>query len=74
MPTMRGNFQSHNHLITHLESFHVEREQIQRDHLFPLKCPNCPKWIYTDDDNESHYDDFEEFGQCDIRERTQLQN
>ena len=67
-------FQSHNHLITHVESIHVEREKIQRDHLFPLKCPNCPKWIYTDDDNESHYDDFEEFGQCEMRKRTQLQN
>ena len=66
-------YKSHKDLINHVESIHVEREKIQRDHLFPLKCPNCPKWIYTDDDNESHYDDFEEFGQCETRKRTMLQ-
>ena len=68
---------SHNLLIEHVENIHVQKEKIQRDHLFPLKCPNCPKWIYTDDDNESYYDDFKEFGQCEIRKRkkiTMLQN
>ena len=29
-------------------------------YLFPKNCPN---WIYFDEQNEEHYDDFEEFGQ-----------
>ena len=60
---------THNLLIDHVQKLHVEKVKIQRDHLLPLKCPNCPKWIYTDNDNESHYDDFEEFGQCEIRKK-----
>ena len=64
---------THNMLINHVQKLHVEKEKIQRDHLFPLKCPNCPKWIYTDDDNESHYDDFEEFGQCETRKKNSLE-
>ena len=27
----------------------------------------------NNDDNESHYDDFEEFGQCEVKNRTMLQ-
>ena len=31
-----------------------------------ISCPNCPKCIYFANDNESHYDDFEEC-QCNFR-------
>ena len=60
---------SHEHLISHVENLHVQQEKIQRDHLFPQKCPNCPKWIYADSEMESHYDDFEEFGECEAQKR-----
>lgn len=60
---------THELLVSHVETIHVEQEQIQRDYLFPQKCPNCPKWIYADSENESHYDDFEEFGQCEAQQR-----
>jgi hypothetical protein len=63
---------THSLLIDHVQKIHVENEKIQRDHLFSLKCPNCPKWIYTDDDNKSHYDDFKEFGQCETRKNNAL--
>ena len=42
-----------------------------RDHLFPEKCPNCPGWIYSDNENEDHYDDFDEYGQCNYRKLQQ---
>ena len=58
---------SHGNLINHVEKIHVHNEGQNRDHLFPQKCPNCPKWIYHDDENEEHYDDFEEFGRCEAR-------
>ena len=45
------------------------RKKIQRDHLFPQKCPNCPKWIYADCEMESHYDDFDEYGQCEAQKK-----
>ena len=61
------NMESHDALIDHVETLHVIKENMNRDHLFPQKCPNCPKWIYCDDQNESHYDDFDEFGQCEYR-------
>ena len=54
-------------MITHVENDHVGKEKIKRDYLFPQKCPHCPKWIYCDNENERHYDDFEEFGQCEVR-------
>ena len=60
---------SHEKLISHVESIHVQQEQIQRDHLFPQKCPNCPKWIYADCEMESHYDDFDEYGQCEAQKK-----
>ena len=58
---------THDLLIDHVETIHVEKERMLRDHLFPQKCPNCPGWIYCDDENEDHYDDFEEYGQCGYR-------
>ena len=54
-------------MITHVENDHVGKEKMKRDYLFPQKCPHCPKWIYCDNENERHYDDFEEFGQCEVR-------
>ena len=60
---------SHDMLIKHVENIHVEKESKRRDYLFPQKCPNCPKWIYCDNENESHYDDYEEFGQCEVRRK-----
>lgn len=36
---------TNNLFLEHAESIHVEEEKIHRDHLFPLKCPNCPMWI-----------------------------
>ena len=41
---------SHSNLINHIEKIHVHNEGKNRDHLFPQKCPNCPKWIYHDDE------------------------
>ena len=61
------NLKSHITLINHVENVHVENEGKRRDYLFPQKCPNCPKWIYCDEENEEHYDDFEEFGRCEAR-------
>ena len=58
---------SHTTLLNHVENVHVENEGKRRDYLFPQKCPNCPKWIYCDEENEEHYDDFEEFGRCEAR-------
>ena len=60
----------HDSLIEHVEIVHVTNGKMHRDHLFPQKCPNCPKWIYCDEENESHYDDFEEYGRCEYRKTT----
>ena len=60
----------HDSLIKHVENIHVTNGKMQRDHLFPQKCPNCPKWIYCDEENESHYDDFEEYGRWEYRKTT----
>ena len=62
---------THDQLIDHVEKVHVIKESMHRDHLFPQKCPNCPGWIYTDDENEDHYDDFDEYGQCEYRKQNQ---
>ena len=56
----------------HVESIHLETENMRRDYLFSQKFPNCPKWIYCDEENEMHYDDFEEFGQCEVRQIARL--
>jgi hypothetical protein len=48
--------QFHNRSI---EKVHVQEENIPRDYLFPTKCPHCPKWIYLENEMESHYDDFD---------------
>ena len=58
---------THDNLINHVETLHVRNESKIRDHLFPQKCPNCPKWIYCDSENERHYDDFEEYGVCEYK-------
>ena len=58
---------THDLLIDHVETIHVIKESMHRDHIFPQKCPNCPGWIYSDDENKDHYDDFEEYGQCGYR-------
>ena len=62
---------THDQLIEHVENIHVGKESMPRDHLFPEKCPNCPGWIYSDTENEEHYDDFEEYGQCNFRKLQQ---
>ena len=56
-------------LKSHVKLLHVKKENIQRDHLFPQKCANCPKWIYADSEMESHYNDFEECGKCKAQKR-----
>ena len=61
------DLKTHDALIDHVETIHVIKDGMNRDHLFPQKCPNCPKWIYCDDQNESHYDDFDEHGICEYR-------
>ena len=62
---------THDMLIEHVETIHVIRERMHRDHIFPQKCPNCPGWVYCDDENEDHYDDFDEYGQCGYRKLQQ---
>ena len=61
------NLKSHDALIDHFETVDVIKNTMNRDHLFTQKCPNCPKWIYCDDQNESHYDDLDEYGICEYR-------
>ena len=63
---------THNNLINHVETIHVRNESKIRDHLFPQKCPNCPKLIYCDSENERHY--FEEYGACKYKKSTEYNN
>ena len=46
-------------------------ESRDRDHLFPQKCPNCPKWLYFNSENERLYDDFDEYGECEYKKSTE---
>ena len=66
------SLKSHSLLVNHVENIHVKNEGKRREYLFPQKCPNCPKWIYYDEENEEHYDDFEEFGRCEARKEKEL--
>ena len=42
------------------------------------KCSLCsrllqqPSWMYCDEENEDHYDDFDEFGRCEARKRKHI--